>query len=57
MLQCDNTALYERLERRGYPQAKVQENVQCEIMMVILEEARDSYRCAEILDLDSDLGS
>jgi hypothetical protein len=46
VLQADNTVLYERLEKRGYPQAKVQENVQCEIMMVLLEEARDSYRCA-----------
>lgn len=24
---------------------KIQENVQCEIMHVIVEEARDSYRC------------
>ena len=28
---------------RGYPQRKVQENVQCEIMGVIAEEARESY--------------
>jgi broad-specificity NMP kinase len=31
-------------DHRGYPPSKVQENVECEIMMVILEEARDSYR-------------
>ncbi len=31
--------------RRQYPAKKVQENVQCEIMMVVLEEAMDSYRC------------
>ena len=44
MLQADTAKVYERLERRGYPAAKVTENVQCEIMMVCLEEARESYR-------------
>jgi adenylate kinase len=43
VLQTDNGVLWDRLERRGYPQCKVQENVQCEIMHVIVEEARDSY--------------
>lgn len=43
VLQTDNTVLYERLEKRGYPQAKVTENVECEIMMVLLQEAHDSY--------------
>uniref|UniRef100_A0A383WEZ7 Adenylate kinase isoenzyme 6 homolog n=1 Tax=Tetradesmus obliquus TaxID=3088 RepID=A0A383WEZ7_TETOB len=43
VLQTDNTVLYERLERRGYPQAKITENVECEIMMVLLQEAHDSY--------------
>jgi len=43
VLQTDNTALWERLEKRGYPAKKVQENVQCEIMHVIVEEARESY--------------
>lgn len=44
VLQTDNTILYDRLEKRGYDQEKVQENVTCEIMQVVLEEARDSYR-------------
>ncbi len=43
VLQTDNTVLYERLEQRGYPQGKITENVQCEIMMVLLQEAHDSY--------------
>eukprot|EP00882_Tetradesmus_deserticola_P027908 GHRQ01031053.1.p1 GENE.GHRQ01031053.1~~GHRQ01031053.1.p1 ORF type:complete len:121 (+),score=46.24 GHRQ01031053.1:378-740(+) len=43
VLQADNTVLDERLERRGYPQAKITENVECEIMMVLLQEAHDSY--------------
>lgn len=43
VLQTDNTVLWGRLEKRGYPSKKIQENVQCEIMHVIAEEARASY--------------
>uniref|UniRef100_A0A7S3QNR7 Adenylate kinase isoenzyme 6 homolog n=1 Tax=Dunaliella tertiolecta TaxID=3047 RepID=A0A7S3QNR7_DUNTE len=44
VLQADNTVLYNRLEKRGYNAHKIQENVECEIMMVILEEARENYK-------------
>ncbi|KAK9804668.1 hypothetical protein WJX73_007626 [Symbiochloris irregularis] len=44
VLQTDNSILYERLEKRGYSQAKITENVECEIMHVIVEEAFDSYK-------------
>ncbi|CAL5221337.1 g3512 [Coccomyxa viridis] len=44
VLQTDNTILYDRLEKRGYGQKKLTENVECEIMQVILQEAFDSYR-------------
>ncbi|KAL4424654.1 hypothetical protein ABPG77_002272 [Micractinium sp. CCAP 211/92] len=44
VLQTDNSVLWERLEKRAYSQKKIQENVQCEIMHVIVEEATDSYR-------------
>lgn len=44
VLQTDNTILYERLEKRGYSDAKIKENVECEIMQVVLEEAYDSYQ-------------
>lgn len=37
-------ALPRRHTRRGYSVNKVQENVECEIMMVVQEEARESYR-------------
>lgn len=30
---------------RGYSQKKITENIECEIMQVIVEEARDSYKC------------
>ena len=43
VLQADTAVLWERLERRGYAAKKVQENVQCEIMHVIVEEAREAY--------------
>ena len=44
VLTCDNTLLYDRLQERGYTQQKVEENVECEIMNVIVQEARDSYK-------------
>lgn len=44
VLTTDNAVLYGRLEARGYHQAKITENVQCEIMNVVVEEARASYR-------------
>ena len=51
VLMADNTVLYERLEKRGYEEKKISENVQCEIMQVIAEEARESYRyvCAAVV--------
>lgn len=44
VLQTDNSVLWERLEKRAYSEKKIHENVQCEIMHVIVEEASDSYR-------------
>jgi adenylate kinase len=42
--QTDNTLLYDRLQKRGYADKKIQENVQCEIMHVPCEEAQRSYK-------------
>jgi len=44
VLQTENGILYNRLEERGYTGRKLQENIECEIMHVIVEEARDSYK-------------
>jgi broad-specificity NMP kinase len=44
VLTCNNTLLYDRLEARGYKSNKVQENVECEIMQVVVNDALDSYR-------------
>ena len=35
--------LYDRLNARGYNEAKLQENLDSEIMEVLLEEAREAY--------------
>lgn len=43
VLQTDNTVLYDRLLARKYSPAKIAENVECEIMMVIAQEAQESY--------------
>jgi broad-specificity NMP kinase len=43
VLEADNTVLFDRLSRRGYSVEKVQENVQCEIMKVVRDEALESY--------------
>ncbi|EKX40217.1 hypothetical protein GUITHDRAFT_158342 [Guillardia theta CCMP2712] len=44
VLRTDNDILYPRLEKRGYSTKKIQENVECEIMCVVAEEARESYK-------------
>ncbi|KAL4129442.1 hypothetical protein PRIC2_005450 [Phytophthora ramorum] len=43
VLRADNTTLFDRLQKRGYSDKKVAENVECEIMEVVLQEARESY--------------
>jgi adenylate kinase len=53
VLRVDNSVLYSRLERRGYPERKLQENVEAEIMQVILDEAREAYREEIVIELPS----
>ena len=50
VLETDNTVLYDRLKRRGYSDAKIAENVECEIMCVVKQEAMESYK-EEIVQL------
>uniref|UniRef100_A0A7S4HIJ6 Adenylate kinase isoenzyme 6 homolog n=1 Tax=Vannella robusta TaxID=1487602 RepID=A0A7S4HIJ6_9EUKA len=54
VLRADNTVLYDRLKARGYHDKKITENVECEIMQVLLDEAKDSYREDIIWVLQSD---
>ena len=53
VLTTDNTTLYDRLALRGYSAVKIGENVECEIMQVVLEEAKESYASEIVLVLDS----
>ncbi|KAE8225781.1 hypothetical protein CF319_g1517 [Tilletia indica] len=54
VFRCDHTALWDRLEKRGYAQSKVEENNQAEIMEVCLDEARAAYAAEAIVELNSD---
>jgi adenylate kinase len=53
VLHTDNSILYDRLTKRGYKDVKIQENIDCEIMDVIGQEARDSYIPEIVIELNS----
>ncbi|KAJ2233236.1 hypothetical protein GGH97_005934, partial [Coemansia sp. RSA 475] len=53
VLRADTDKIYDRLEKRGYKQNKVQENIECEIMQVVLEEAQESYQPEIVMELAS----
>uniref|UniRef100_A0A2P2I2G8 Adenylate kinase isoenzyme 6 homolog n=1 Tax=Hirondellea gigas TaxID=1518452 RepID=A0A2P2I2G8_9CRUS len=54
VLRCDNTVLYDRLAARGYNDKKIQENVECEIMNVLRDEAAESYDSKIVFELQND---
>lgn len=54
VLRCDNLILFDRLTSRGYKESKVQENLDVEIMDVLIQEARDSYKQEIVIELRSD---
>ncbi|EMR61479.1 putative pos9-activating factor fap7 protein [Eutypa lata UCREL1] len=53
VLRVDSTTLYDRLAARKYPEEKLQENLDSEIMEVLLQEARDSYVPEIVVELTS----
>jgi len=53
VLRTDNNLLYERLSQRGYSEKKLTQNMDCEIMQVLLDEARESYRGDIVVELPS----
>jgi adenylate kinase len=53
VLRVDNTTLFDRLSKRGYSEKKVAENVECEIMQVVQQEATESYAPEIVHVLDS----
>ncbi|TGO63942.1 hypothetical protein BOTNAR_0094g00190 [Botryotinia narcissicola] len=54
VLRVDSTLLYDRLKARNYPEVKLQENLDAEIMEVLLDEARESYDEEIVVELRSD---
>ncbi|KAH9241811.1 hypothetical protein K456DRAFT_1857272 [Colletotrichum gloeosporioides 23] len=53
VLRVDSTTLYDRLTARKYPEAKLQENLDSEIMEVLLQEARDAFDEEIVVELTS----
>ncbi|KAF4917886.1 Adenylate kinase isoenzyme 6-like protein HBR1 [Colletotrichum viniferum] len=53
VLRVDSTTLYDRLTARNYPEAKLQENLDSEIMEVLLQEARDAFDEEIVVELTS----
>ena len=57
VLRTSNGELYKRLEERNYSAAKLNENIECEIFQIILEEAREVFEeedNVEIFELTND---
>lgn len=54
VVRCDNKVLYDRLKARGYGEKKLQENMDCEIMEVLLNEAREAYEADMVVEFKSE---
>ena len=54
VLRASTAALHERLTARGYPPAKLRENVEAEILQVVLDEVREDWPPQQILELQND---
>ena len=54
VLRVNNTTLFDRLTKRGYSAKKITENVECEIMQVVLQEAQESYAREIVQELPSE---
>jgi adenylate kinase len=53
VLRCSTDRLFDRLTGRGYSAAKVDENVEAEIMQVCLDEVREGWDEEAIVELQS----
>ena len=54
VLRTNSTELYDRLKARNYPEKKLQDNLDSEIMEVLLEEAREGFDAEIVVELRSD---
>ncbi|KAI3400186.1 hypothetical protein diail_4071 [Diaporthe ilicicola] len=53
VLRVDSAVHFDRLKARNYPEAKLQENIDSEIMEVLSQEARESYDEEIVVELQS----
>lgn len=53
VLRTDTAALWDRLLARGYPQVKIQENIDCEIFGSSLEEAVEAFGEDNVQEISS----
>ncbi|KAK1835823.1 putative pos9-activating factor fap7 protein [Podospora conica] len=53
VLRVETRVLYDRLKERNYPEKKLQENIDSEIMQVLLDEAREAYDEQIVVELQS----
>ncbi|XP_068626213.1 adenylate kinase isoenzyme 6 homolog [Battus philenor] len=54
VIRTNNTVLFDRLTERGYSEKKLEDNIQCEIFEVLLEEAQNSYKPEIVMELQND---
>ncbi|KAL0244390.1 hypothetical protein GEMRC1_008474 [Eukaryota sp. GEM-RC1] len=64
VLTCINDVLYPRLEKRGYSERKISDNIEAEIMEVVLDEAYETFpdkvmkfKCEVLEDIDIAINS
>lgn len=53
VLRTETSLLFDRLQKRNYKDNKIQENLDCEIMEVIMQDARESYIPEIVIELFS----
>ncbi|CAG7558658.1 unnamed protein product [Fusarium equiseti] len=53
VLRVDSSTLYDRLTARNYPDSKLQENLDSEIMEVLLQEAHEAFDEEIVIELTS----
>ncbi|KAI8877569.1 P-loop containing nucleoside triphosphate hydrolase protein [Backusella circina FSU 941] len=53
VLRADTSYLYDRMVKRGYNKNKIDENMECEIMQIVLETAKESYAPEIVVELPS----
>ena len=53
VLRANTHILYDRLVQRGYSEKKRTQNMECEIMQIILEEAKESYAVEIVQEVQS----